>query len=266
MGTRIRDHIRGNVVGYVSLFIALSGTAYAIDGPLAGQNTVGTLDIIRGEVRTSDLGPKAVSADKIDGGAVGSAAVENASLTGVDIRDDTVISSDVTGIWGPDVIPDGLTGADVTDLTGQDVSDESLTGADIDDESIDSDDVDDASLRGTDLRFSTISNREITDGAVQARELTSSVVRRAVAEIPGGEQENGRWVTRGVEVLCASNEDLISGGAGWGTELDNQALSIVESRPVDSGGTTPVPFGWHARGANDSGITRTFAVYAVCLN
>jgi hypothetical protein len=55
MAERIRDHIRSNVVGYVALFIALSGTAYAIDGPLPGQNQVGSEDIINSEVKTLDV-------------------------------------------------------------------------------------------------------------------------------------------------------------------------------------------------------------------
>ena len=42
MSVRIAQHIRSNVVGYLALFVALSGTAYAIDGPLAGQNQVGS--------------------------------------------------------------------------------------------------------------------------------------------------------------------------------------------------------------------------------
>ena len=45
MSGRIRQHIRSNVVGYVALFVALSGTAYAIDGPLPGQNQVGSEDM-----------------------------------------------------------------------------------------------------------------------------------------------------------------------------------------------------------------------------
>ena len=60
MSARIRRHIRSNVVGYLSLFVALSGTAYAIDGPLPGQNQVGSSDIINGEVKALDLGGNAV--------------------------------------------------------------------------------------------------------------------------------------------------------------------------------------------------------------
>ena len=51
MSRKLRDHIRSNVVGYVAVFIALSGTAYAVDGPLPGVDQVGSEDIINGEVK-----------------------------------------------------------------------------------------------------------------------------------------------------------------------------------------------------------------------
>jgi hypothetical protein len=52
MGEQIRNHIRSNVVGYVAVFLALTGSAYAIDGPLPGQNQAGSEDIINNEVRS----------------------------------------------------------------------------------------------------------------------------------------------------------------------------------------------------------------------
>ena len=72
MGAHIRDHIRSNVVGYVAVFLALSGTTYAVNGPLAGTNTVGSADIINGEVKPKDIkeaasGSHAVNADRLDG-------------------------------------------------------------------------------------------------------------------------------------------------------------------------------------------------------
>jgi hypothetical protein len=78
----IRDHIRGNVVGYVALFLVLTGgTAYALDG----SNTVFTDDIVNGEVQAPDIGPNAVSSGK----------VLNASLSGSDMRDDSITGLDV---------------------------------------------------------------------------------------------------------------------------------------------------------------------------
>jgi hypothetical protein len=72
---KFSSHIRSNVIGYVALFVALSGVAYANDGPLAGQNTVGSADIIDGEVYNQDI--KASS--------VGSGKVIDNSLTGNDL-------------------------------------------------------------------------------------------------------------------------------------------------------------------------------------
>jgi hypothetical protein len=43
MSRRITSHIRSNVVGYAALFVALSGTAYAV-GQLP-KNSVGTKQI-----------------------------------------------------------------------------------------------------------------------------------------------------------------------------------------------------------------------------
>ena len=47
MGSRICDHLRGNVVGYIAIFLfATGGTAIALDG----SNTVFSDDIVNGEV------------------------------------------------------------------------------------------------------------------------------------------------------------------------------------------------------------------------
>jgi hypothetical protein len=79
---KVRAHIRSNVVGYIALFaFAMSGSAYAINGPLAGKNTVGTADIINKEVKAPDLASGATT------GAVTSAKVRNGTLTGADINE-----------------------------------------------------------------------------------------------------------------------------------------------------------------------------------
>ena len=48
----MRDHIRSNVVGYLALFVALSGTAAA----LPRTNTVDSRDIINKQVKSADIG------------------------------------------------------------------------------------------------------------------------------------------------------------------------------------------------------------------
>src|SRR5918996_1396546 len=106
MQKRIRDHIRSNVIGYIALFcFAIGGTAYAVDGPLPGQNQVGSEDIINGEVRNAALGANSVASGKIDDrqvknadlsiGASSSNTIADGGIQGVDVRNDTLTGTQV---------------------------------------------------------------------------------------------------------------------------------------------------------------------------
>ena len=136
MSARIAQHIRSNVYGLIAVFIALGGTALAVDGPLPGQNQVGSEDIINGEVKRDDIAGDAVRTGK----------VLNETLLGEDIAIDAIgaseIQTDAIGgaelgpdaVRGSNVVPNSLFGSDIADgsVTGDDVATNSLTGADID--------------------------------------------------------------------------------------------------------------------------------------
>lgn len=77
---KIRSHIRNNVVAYVAVFFSLSGVTYAVDGPNPGVNTVGSADIINGEVYNQD----------VKAGAIGSGKVADNSLAAVDLASHSV--------------------------------------------------------------------------------------------------------------------------------------------------------------------------------
>jgi hypothetical protein len=49
----IRNHLRSHVVGYVALFVALSGTA--APPPPGGADTISTEDIINGSIDTATV-------------------------------------------------------------------------------------------------------------------------------------------------------------------------------------------------------------------
>jgi hypothetical protein len=155
--TRVSDHLRSNVVGYVAVFIAMSGTAYAVDGPLAGQNQVGSEDIINEEVKREDLGSNAVRtgkvldetllAEDVATGAISSSEVLNSTLTHFDLGPDSVRYPELApGAFDPaeiaEIAPgfvfgiadDAIQSEEVgaNSLNGADVASNSLTGADID--------------------------------------------------------------------------------------------------------------------------------------
>lgn len=95
METSVRNHIRSNVVGYIALFVALSGTAAA----LPGTNTVDSGDIINKEVKTGDIGPGEVRtgdvADDNTPNALTGLDIAGGSLTGADLAADSVTGSDI---------------------------------------------------------------------------------------------------------------------------------------------------------------------------
>ena len=88
----------------LAIFAALTGTAYAVDGPLAGQNTVGSEDIIDSEVRSADVA----------NGSVQTADIKNDDVRSSDVRDDTLPDG---GLVGADIAPNSLTGADIVEPT-----------------------------------------------------------------------------------------------------------------------------------------------------
>lgn len=67
MTSRLGRHVHNHLVGYVALFVGSSGTAWAANGPLAAQNTVGTAAIVNGQVKRPDIAANAINASAREG-------------------------------------------------------------------------------------------------------------------------------------------------------------------------------------------------------
>jgi len=128
-----------NVVGLLALFVALGGTAYAV-------NTVGSTDIIDGEVKSVDIG--------------------NNEIGSADVKDGSINTFDVHSFLGVDVVDGTLTGDDVADTSSLgplEIREEFLTfndtllDSDLATGSVGSDEVDDNSLTGADINEATLS-------------------------------------------------------------------------------------------------------------
>ena len=96
MSTRPSVFLRQNILGLVAIFIALGGTAAALDG----KNTVDSGDIKNGQVKTKDL----------QAGAVNGAIVADNTITGDDVDEATLKGLATAGAQGAPG-PAGATGA-----------------------------------------------------------------------------------------------------------------------------------------------------------
>ena len=131
MQSGISNHIRTNIVGYLALFVALSGTVYAAD-------KIGSKDIKTGAVKSKQIGNEQVkSKDLKDGKAVKSRDVKNNDLTGADIDESSLAGVAPAGVAGGDLsgsFPNPAIAADAVDSSK--VADNSLGSEDIDRESL----------------------------------------------------------------------------------------------------------------------------------
>lgn len=145
--SRVVDHIRGNAVAYVALFVALTGSAYAAIRLPA--NSVGARQLKKGAVTRKKLAARSVTAASLAPGSVTAASLAAGVLTGFVKASDAISAGDLRGTYGaPTIAPGAVSTADLapgavtaTKLAANAVTDgsvapNSLTGASIDESTL----------------------------------------------------------------------------------------------------------------------------------
>ena len=188
---RISNYIRRNHLAVVALVFAVGGgTAWA-------ANTIGSADIIDGEVKTADL----------DSGAVRTAKIANGHVRGEDIAADAVGSS---------AIADGAVGGPEAFLLAEDeIVDDSVDGQDVDEASLDFDLEKAFQESADDSRSYKTVNAECPEG------------KRVISgggEIVGG--ETGTWPNVRTQVV-------ITGIIPFGSEVAVDAVEIGGGTAAD---------------------------------
>ena len=129
-----------------------TGTAYA-------ANTIGSADIIDGQVKSVD--------------------VANQDLTSADIKDGAINTFDVAdnvGVAGVDIVDGSLTGADVEDgsLTGFDIKDSFIGQAELADGTVNSAKTADNSLTSADILLSTLQGSDVAANTLTGADIDES--------------------------------------------------------------------------------------------
>jgi hypothetical protein len=163
-----------NVMSTLAVFLVIGGgVAYA-------ANTVFSSDIVDGEVKTDDLDTESVTSAKLKNSGVHTLDVDDDAVTAEKIATGAVASAEVldASLSGIDVSNSSLTGDDVasSSLTGIDVANSSLTSSDVLDETLGTADIGDGGLNTSDLAISSITGSRIAASAV----TTSDIANRTV--------------------------------------------------------------------------------------
>jgi hypothetical protein len=198
-----------NVTATLALFVALGGTSYAA-------------------------------------ATISSADVQNGSLTGADVKNESLGSGDVDN--------------------------GSLTGGDLKNGSIKSSDIGNASLLAADFKAGELPagpqgpqgppGPQGVQGPQGPAGATNVVARRTDNLVPNGGAERH-------DVQCAPGEVAVGGGAGFGGVAFDDRI-ILFSEPIEADGTIPeageTATGWSAGGGNVSGFPQVMNVHVLCAS
>lgn len=200
---RISNHIRSNVIGYLALFVAISGSAYAAAtvGPKdIRKSAVRAKHIKRGQVAAKHLKAAAVKANKIAPGAVGSDQ----------LGDDAVNTRHIAA---------GAVGT-------QQLADGAVTAQKLDPNAIPELTIEDGSVTTEKLADEAVTAQKVAPGAIGSAQINSDEVQRRVANgctvgtFIIGIQANG-------SVDCATVSAAPGGGLFHSSLGNNRTLGIL---------------------------------------
>lgn len=225
------SYLRSQHAGLLALFIALSGTSYAVaTGSIDGR-----------EVRNSSLTGRDVRNSSLTG-----RDVRNGRIRGIDLRDGTV--------RGADVGNGSLTGADLTDTSvgGEDLRDGGVGGADISANAIADDELAAGSVSSDEVRNGTLTAADLAGGVL----ATNAVARFERFAVAAGSLGVG-------SVNCAAGQRGLGGGVSFerGNDISNDRVVSTSPRVVAG-----VATGWNGAIVNGGGAERTAAVWVICAS
>jgi hypothetical protein len=167
------------VIAIVLAIVAPAGAALVNAKGLA-TNAVESRHIKNGQVRTADIGAKAVTDKQLAAGAVGTVQVADASLTGTDLVDGSVTAVDLApGTVGASALAAGSISSSLLadgSVTASKLVASSVSSATIADATITSADIATGAITSAKIATGAIGEAEIGPGAVDSIELADSSV------------------------------------------------------------------------------------------
>ena len=197
------------VVAYLALFVALGGSAYAVD-------TVNSSDIVDGQVKSVDVG--------------------DAEIKSADVKDQSLTTFDVSTFLGADIVDGTITGADVADTS-------SLESGDIHEEGL----AFNNTLLSSDLAPGSVGSSEVADHSLTANDVGENEFNFA-ANVPGlgahtcSTSPITGAVAQGDHLLLTPEANTSVAGLTYGiayrSDSGNAQLQVCNTSPVPINGAT----------------------------
>ena len=185
----LRNHLRSNVVGYLALFVALSGTAVAL--PATG--TVFSDDIVNGEVRSKDISDTngVRSADVRDddksGGGLAAIDLDRNSVGGSEIATDGVGSPEVASdaVRGREIATDGVGSPEIEldAVRKPEIATDGVGSLEIAGNAVGASEIGLGAVGAAEIATDSVGSAEILQNAVGASEIGTDSVGKDAIEV-----------------------------------------------------------------------------------
>lgn len=223
---KLLSYLRGQHAGLLALFIALSGTSYAV-----ATRPVGSKDIRNNSVTSRDVRNNSLKGTDLRDGMVKSQDLQDGDILGIDIRSDTV--------GGEHIRADSVRDSDL----GPD----SVSNDELRDNSVRSDEVRDGSLQSQDFDAGVLSS----DAAVRFDSFAVAEGKTSTEAV--GCASGERAMGGGVSFAADDEDDLVT-------------FSEPRSAGAQPSTQGAIANGWRAGIFNGGDSERTANVWVLCAS
>jgi hypothetical protein len=265
----IRNHLRTHAIGYVAIFIALTGTAVA-------ANTVRSEDIVNGQVMTEDIsnanGVRSVDVrdDTFAEGGLEAVDLAPESVGSSEILDGTVGEPelDADSVGSSQILADAVGVAELaTDaVSGGEILTSAVNASEIATDAVRGDEIRTNSIDTTDLNFDSVTKPDLDDDAVGAASIVELHEHVGTIEpIEDATAHDGAWQDNTGSVSCPSTEKLLTVSLDWIDNNNHNETIVARGPTIDRSGDDSATIVGAFDGGGGAANPAAFQVVATCF-